>query len=108
MTGRLSIASQVQWDPVCDGFSGTRTVQDALGPARPTTPTLRLLGGDGQEVSSEGVTVPQLVRVGGRQPVRPGEARVRATGTDRALVLGAAQDDPVPGTLPGVGRPRPT
>ena len=101
-TGRLSIASQVQWDPVCKGFSETRTVQDALG-RLVRTPMLRLLGGDGQEVSSEGETVPQHVRVVVDSPCGPVKARVRATGTDRALVLGATQGDPVPGTLLGSG-----
>ncbi len=88
VSGRLSIASQVQWDPACDAFSRTRTVQDALAQLA-MTPTLRLLGGDGQEVSSEGVTVPQLVRVAVDSPCGPVEVKVVAQATDRALVLGS-------------------
>ncbi len=79
VSGRLSIASQVQWDPACDAFASTRTVQDALAQLA-TTPTLRLLGGDGQEVSSEGVTVPQLVRVAVDSPCGPVAGQGRRAG----------------------------
>jgi len=102
VSGRLSIASQVQWDPACDAFSSTRTVQDALSQLA-TTPTLRLLGGDGQEVSSEGVTVPQLVRVAVDSPCGPVEVKVVAQATDRALVLGSKDGAVVPPTLAGSG-----
>ncbi len=102
VTGRLSIASQVQWTPACSGFDGTRTVQDALGQLV-QTPMLRLLGGDGQEVTAEGLTVPRHVRVVVDSPCGPVKARVQAVGTDSALVLGAAEGDLVPPTLVGTG-----
>ncbi|TQM64946.1 DUF6519 domain-containing protein [Humibacillus xanthopallidus] len=102
VSGRLSIASQVQWQPACDAFAGTRTVQDALAQLA-TTPTLRLLGGDGQEVSSEGVTVPQLVRVAVDSPCGPARVKVVAQGTDGALVLASQEGAPVPPTLTGTG-----
>ncbi|GAB3047252.1 hypothetical protein GCM10027053_01360 [Intrasporangium mesophilum] len=102
VSGRLSIASQVQWEPACDAFGGTRTVQDALAQLA-TTPTLRLLGGDGQEVSSEGVTVPQLVRVAVDSPCGPARVKVVAQGTDGALVLASPDGAAVPPTLSGTG-----
>jgi len=102
VSGRLSIASEVQWQPACDAFAGTRTVQDALAQLA-TTPTLRLLGGDGQEVSSEGVTVPQLVRVAVDSPCGPARVKVVAQGTDGALVLASKEGATVPPTLTGTG-----
>ena len=102
VTGRLSIASQVQWDPVCRGFAETRTVQDALGQLA-QTPMLRLLGGDGQEVATEGDTVPRHIRVVVDSPCGPVKARVQARGTDTALVLEANEGDPVPNTLVASG-----
>jgi hypothetical protein len=102
VSGRLSIASEVQWRPACDAFAGTRTVQDALAQLA-TTPTLRLLGGDGQEVSSEGVTVPQLVRVAVDSPCGPASVKVVAKGTDGAQVLASQDGAAVPPSLSGTG-----
>ena len=102
VSGRLSIASQVQWDPACDAFARTRTVQDALAQLA-TTPTLRLLGGDGQEVSSEGVTVPQLVRVAVDSPCGPARVKVVAQASEQALVLAAQDGSSVPPSLTGTG-----
>ncbi|MBD5788251.1 PASTA domain-containing protein [Cellulosimicrobium terreum] len=99
VTGRLSVAREVAWDPVCDGFAGTRTVQDALAQVV-TTRMLRLLGGDGQEVGSRGRTVPRLVRVVVDSPCGPVRARVVARGRDGARVLATDDGAAVPGSLP--------
>ena len=61
-TGRLSVASQVRWDPACQGFAGTRTVQDALTQLARTA-RLVYLGGDGQEVERAGDVIPRPIRV---------------------------------------------
>lgn len=102
VTGRLSVATQVAWTPPCEGFADTGTVQDALGKLA-TTQSVRLLGGDGQEVDKEGLTVPRLVRVAVDSPCGPtASAKVIATASDGALVLPLPDGDPVPGTLTGV------
>ena len=63
VTGRLSVARQVAWDPPkCERFRDTRTVQDALeGLIR--TREIRCLGGDGQSVREQGEVVQRPVRV---------------------------------------------
>ena len=73
VTGRLSVARQVAWDPPsASGSRDTRTVQDALGP-HAATRELRLLGGDGQEVREPGDGGAAAGPGGrGRQPVRAG------------------------------------
>ncbi|MPV37314.1 DUF6519 domain-containing protein [Georgenia subflava] len=103
VTGRLSVAAQVQWDPACDRFGRTRTVQDALE-LIVTTPELRLLGGDGQTVPRRGALVPRPVRVvvdSACGPVTDVEVQVRA-GED-GLIQPAAEDEPTPETLEGTG-----
>ncbi|GEL97432.1 DUF6519 domain-containing protein [Cellulomonas terrae] len=99
VTGRLSVASQVQWDPVCRGFAEERTVQDALA-RLVETPSVALVGGDGQEVAARGSTVPQLVRVAVDSPCGPVRgATVSAAVARTGLVLGVADGSPVPPTL---------
>jgi hypothetical protein len=107
VTGRLSIARQVRWDPPCGGFVGARTVQDALAQLA-TTAELRLLGGDGQTVPQPGTTVPQPVRVVVDSPCGPVEgATVTAVAGDDAtgfgLVTEAKADTATPATLNGTG-----
>ncbi|MFV2144642.1 DUF6519 domain-containing protein [Isoptericola sp. G70] len=99
VTGRLSVARQVAWDPACEGFASTRTVQEALSQVV-TTPMLRLLGGDGQEVHRTGQTVPQLVRVVVDSPCGPVTAKVVARGSDGARVAGVEDGSAVPPSLP--------
>lgn len=99
VTGRLSVARQVAWDPVCKGFGGTHTVQEALAQVV-TTPMLRLLGGDGQEVDKTGQTVPQLVRVIVDSPCGPVRAKVVARGRDGARVAGVEDGSNIPPSLP--------
>ena len=99
VTGRLSVASQVAWEPVCDGFARTRTVQDALA-RLVATPSIALVGGDGQEVATRGSTVPHLVRVAVDSPCGPVvRATVSAAVGRGGLVLGAPDGSPVPSTL---------
>ncbi|MGW5365694.1 DUF6519 domain-containing protein [Actinopolymorpha pittospori] len=101
VTGRLSVASQVAWTPPCEGFAGSGDVQKALVKLA-TTQSIRLLGGDGQEVDAEGRTVPRLVRVAVDSPCGPlRRATVVATASDGALVLPLPDGDPVPATLTG-------
>jgi hypothetical protein len=98
VTGRLSVARQVAWQPGCDGFTGTRTVQDALAQLT-STRTLTLLGGDGQHVVTAGSTVPQPVRVLLDSPCGPVTGvEVIALATDAGLVQ-AASDDATPASL---------
>ncbi|GAB3170330.1 hypothetical protein GCM10027059_36580 [Myceligenerans halotolerans] len=99
VTGRLSVAREVAWDPVCDGFADTRTVQDALDRVV-TAQELRLLGGDGQEVAARGRTAPQLVRVVVDSLCGPARARVVARGRDGARVVAADDGSAVPASLP--------
>jgi hypothetical protein len=102
VTGRLSVASEVAWTPPCTGFAEQDTVQKALDQLV-QTPSLRLLGGDGQEVTSAGQTVPQLVRVSVDSPCGPLEgAKVIATASKGALVVPAGDGTQVPITLGGV------
>lgn len=101
VTARLSVASEVGWTPPCTGFAEQDTVQKALD-LLVQTPSIRLLGGDGQEVSVAGQTVPRLVRVGVDSPCGPlDRTRVIATASDGALVLPVREGDPVPTTLTG-------
>ena len=107
VTARLSVASQVQWRPACDGFGGTRTVQDALAQLA-TTAEMRLLGGDGQEVEAPGTVVPQPVRVVVDSPCGPVEgAPVAAVAGDATtgpgFVAAAVVGQPTPSTLDGMG-----
>ena len=106
-TGRLSVATQVRWAPVCEGFRDTRTVQDALAQLA-TTAELRLLGGDGQQVEERGAVVPQPVRVVVDSPCGPvaGITVVAHAGDDitgPGLVAAAVDGQPVPATLEGTG-----
>lgn len=101
VTGRLSVAREVAWDPACQGFSKTVTVQDALARLA-TTADLSLLGGDGQSVTSHRQVVSQYVRVFLDSPCGPVEkATIFARATGRALVVPGKADQPVPSTLPG-------
>ena len=101
VTGRLSVASEVAWTPPCDGFAEQDTVQKALDQLVRTR-SIRLLGGDGQEVAVAGRTVPRLVRVSVDSPCGPSSGdKVVATGSDGALVLPLPEGDPVPATLTG-------
>ena len=104
LTGRLSVAAQVAWEPACTGFAGTRTVQDALARLA-TTVELRALGGDGQHVAADGDVVPQQVRVGVYSPCGPvAGATVVATGSGKtALVAVAKEGAATPATLTGSG-----
>ncbi|MEZ5184139.1 MAG: DUF6519 domain-containing protein [Candidatus Nanopelagicales bacterium] len=102
VTGRLSVARQVQWDPPrgCDRFAATTTVQQALV-GLVTTRQLRLLGGDGQEVAEAGRCVPQPVRVVLDSPCGP-LAKAEVVALDEAgLVAVADAGQPTPGTLTG-------
>ncbi|MDO8149686.1 DUF6519 domain-containing protein [Isoptericola sp. b515] len=101
VTGRLSVAKEVAWTPPCPAFGATGTVQEALDQLA-TTPSLRLLGGDGQEVAEPGATVPRAVRVAVDSPCGPVVgARVTATASQGALVLVVPGDGAVPGKLSG-------
>jgi hypothetical protein len=101
VTGRRSVASQVAWTPVCDGFEDARTVQDALAQLG-TTQDLRLLGGDGQQVSRPGTVVPQALRVVVDSPCGPvGGVRVRALASEGGLVVPAQDGVRTPDTLSG-------
>jgi hypothetical protein len=101
VSARLSLASEVAWTPPCDGFAEQGTVQLALDQLV-RTPSIRLLGGDGQEVGAPGETVPQLVRVHVDSPCGPlVRAEVVATGSDGALVLPVDDGTSVPTTLAG-------
>lgn len=99
VTGRLSVAREVAWDPVCKGFADTRTVQDALERVV-TAQELRLLGGDGQEVAARGRTAPQLVRVVVDGPCGPARVQVVATGPARTRVIAVDDGSAVPAGLP--------
>jgi Family of unknown function (DUF6519)/PASTA domain len=109
VTGRLSVAREVAWDPDpdCPRFAGTRTVQDALT-ALVERRELRLLGGDGQTVSEVGEVVQRPVRVvvdDGCGPVGGATVQVLAgnefTGFGR--VAPAREGDLAPATLEGTG-----
>ena len=104
VTGRLSVARQVAWDPPkCERFRDTRTVQDALeGLIR--TREIRCLGGDGQAVREQGEVVQRPVRVvvvDGCGPVAGAAVTARAgnriTGPGR--VAEAKEGEPAPATL---------
>ena len=103
VSGRLSIASQVQWDPACDAFARTRTVQDALAQLA-TTPTLRLLGGrrpGGVVRGGDGAAA----RAGrGRQPVRARRgSRWSPRAASRPSCSPRRTARPVPPSLTGTG-----
>ncbi|MFJ8579376.1 DUF6519 domain-containing protein [Micromonospora sp. NPDC093277] len=107
VTARLSVAAQVRWTPVCAGFAGTRTVQDALARLA-TTAELRLLGGDGQTVAAPGSVVPQPVRVVVDSPCGPVAgvtvvARASAGASGAGLVVAAVDGQPTPATLDNTG-----
>lgn len=103
VTARRSVAAQVGWDPVCDGFAGTTTVQQALARLA-TTADLRLLGGEGQQVLKPGSTVPREVRVVLDSPCGPVPgSTVVAQASEGGLVAAAAPGSTDPGTLTGTG-----
>ena len=102
VTGRHSVAKQVQWDPACDGFAATRTVQDALTQLV-TTGSISLLGGDGQQVEARGRTAPHPVRVRVDTPCGPFPTKVIATAPGKGLVAHADETQPTPTTLSGTG-----
>lgn len=103
VTGRRSVASQVSWEPVCEGFARSTTVQAALDQLA-TARELRLLGGDGQQVVEAGATVPAEIRVVLDSPCGPVVDRpVRAQATDGALVARVVGAGTNPGTLVGSG-----
>jgi hypothetical protein len=104
VSGRLSVATQVAWDPVCDGLKGTRTVQDALGRLATTT-ELRLLGGDGQHVQRRGAVLPQPVRVQLDSPCGPfqGGAVLATTAREGGLLAQAKEGESAPDDLTGRG-----
>lgn len=102
-TARLSIASEVAWDPGCEGMAAATTVQEALAQLA-TTADLRLLGGDGQQVEKLATTVPRRVRVVLDSPCGPlRRTTVFARASRGALVAPAADGDANPGTLTGTG-----
>ncbi|MEZ0449715.1 DUF6519 domain-containing protein [Cellulomonas sp. ICMP 17802] len=103
-TARLSVARQVAWDdPRCAGFAEVRTVADALAQLS-TTRSLLLLGGDGQEVDTQGDVLARPVRVAVTSPCGPVEgAKVTAGtagGADGAVAV-ATGGGPAPATLGG-------
>jgi hypothetical protein len=107
VTGRLSLASEVAWTPPvgCTGFAATGTVQEALTELVRTS-ELRLLGGDGQSVESQGQVVPQPIRVVLDSPCGPlVKARVSAVAGDAftgpGLVVEAVAGQRPPATLEG-------
>ncbi|MGC0273294.1 DUF6519 domain-containing protein [Pseudactinotalea sp. Z1739] len=103
VTARRSLASQVGWQPACEGMAGATTVQDALGRLA-TTADLRLLGGDGQQVREPGATVPREVRVVLDSPCGPLEGQaVSAEASERGLVVPAEPGEADPGSLSGTG-----
>lgn len=103
VTARRSQANHVAWQPVCQGFAGTGTVQQALAQLA-TTEDLRLLGGDGQQVLEPGTTLAHPVRVVLDSPCGPVvESTVTATATDGALVAAARPGEDPPPTLSGTG-----
>jgi hypothetical protein len=104
VTGRLSVAAEVGWTPVCAGFAGATTVQEALDKLA-TTRELRLLGGDGQSVPTGRVMVPQPVRVILDSPCGPvaGAAVVAISDGQQGLVAEAKGEVPTPQTLQGTG-----
>ncbi len=109
-TARLSVAGQVHWDPVCDRFAKTRTVQDALELIVRTV-QLRFLGGDGQEVTQVGDVVPRPIRVGvvdGCGPVAGVTvvASAESTITGPGRVTPAKDGEATPDSLPGATPPR--
>jgi hypothetical protein len=113
VTGRLSVARQVAWDPLdCPRFAGTRTVQEALA-TLVANRELRLLGGDGQSVTAVGEVVQRPVRVvveDGCGPVA-GATVIAHAGSDvtgSGLVMGAREGDLAPATLEGIGTDRAT
>lgn len=98
VTGRLSTADGVAWNPPggCASFTGSKTVQEALE-TLVTTRELRLLGGDGQHLLAPQKVLPQQVRVIVDSACGPVDgAEVTATATTGAFVRGA---------LPGGTRP---
>ncbi|MEU2657177.1 DUF6519 domain-containing protein [Streptomyces sp. NPDC007325] len=104
VTGRVSKAEDVGWTPPvgCETFKDTKTVQaalDGLVKAR----ELRLLGGDGQHLtSSQGTVLPKRVRVIVDSPCGPvAGAVVTATATEGALVRAATPSETRPTTLAG-------
>ncbi|MGW4049494.1 DUF6519 domain-containing protein [Streptomyces sp. NPDC004779] len=104
VTGRVSRAEDVGWTPPagCEAFKDAKTVQAALhGLVRARE--LRLLGGDGQHLtSSQGKVLPKRVRVIVDSPCGPAEgAVVTATATDGALVRAATFSETKPSTLSG-------
>ncbi len=108
-TGRLSVAREVAWTPPrdCEAFALSDTVQDALTRLVGTS-DLRLLGGDGQEVSAAGRVLPQPVRVAVDSPCGPvAEIEVVALsgglGAEAGLVAEAVEGQPRPDTLTGTG-----
>ena len=107
VTGRLSVARQVAWDPDprCPRFAGTRTVQEALE-TLVADRELRLLGGDGQSVTSVGQVVQRPVRVvvdDGCGPIEGATvvARAESSLTGDGLVAEAKEGDLAPGSLTG-------
>lgn len=103
VTARRSQANHVAWQPVCEAFAGTTTVQQALAQLATTT-DLRLLGGDGQQVLQPGTTLAHPVRVVLDSPCGPvAESTVVATATDGALVAVARPGEDPPPTLTGTG-----
>ena len=105
VTGRLSVATKVGWDPPdgCAGFAETRTVQNALVTLVEAR-ELRLLGGDGQHAVVAGQVLPRPVRVVVDGPCGP------AAGVDVGVNAGEGLFSPVkegetlpPETLVGRG-----
>ncbi|MBK6872040.1 MAG: PASTA domain-containing protein [Kineosporiaceae bacterium] len=100
-TGRLSIASQVAWQPPdCARFAGTRTVQQALE-AIIDRRELRLLGGDGQVVRERGTVVPRPVRVVLDDGCGPVEKVLVIAKPESGRVAGAVEGEPTPDSLEG-------
>ena len=99
-TARLSVASQVSWTSAqdCTGFAGVTTVAQALDTLTQTR-TLALLGGDGQEVPDDGVTLPRPVRVSVTSPCGAVAGAVLTVTPDDggiAAAVVAGQPAPVP------------
>ncbi|MFE9040615.1 DUF6519 domain-containing protein [Streptomyces sp. NPDC007818] len=104
VTGRVSKAEDVGWTPPvgCETFKDTKTVQAALE-GLVKARELRLLGGDGQHLtSSQGKVLPKRVRVIVDSPCGPvAGAVVTATATEGALVRAAIPSESRPNTLAG-------
>ena len=101
-SARLSVASQVAWSHgECQGFAQVTTVAGALDQLV-TAPEVRLLGGDGQDLSSGELVLPQPVRVIVDNPCGPmPEVPVTAQASGQALVLAATEGEPRPADLTG-------